>query len=90
MFNFDFKRQAFKGSPINAVRIPEEKAGCCCKMPEAPLLVSVIEKEIWIVETIKNDSFVCREPSVAELIRICEYLENPYIENNSVRSLGEI
>lgn len=90
MYNFNFERRTFKGRPNINVRIPEGNGGNCYKSPEPPFLVSVIEKEIWIVESVDDDSFVCREPSVSEMERIREYIENPYIENNYIQPLGEI
>lgn len=79
MRNSDFKRRKFKGRPTSTIKIPEP-----------PILVSVIENDIWIIESIEKDCFVCRLPSVAEFIRILEYLENPYIKNDYVRPMDKI
>lgn len=89
MFNFNYERRKVEGRPAATIKIPERKTGYR-KAPEPPFLASVIENDIWIVESIENDSFVCRMPSAAELIRIREYIENPYTENDYVRPFGEI
>lgn len=82
-FEFRKERRKFEGRPAATIKIPEKKPGSCFKAPESSILVSIIENDIWIIESIENDYFICREPSVKELIRIQEYSENPYINQAS-------